>query len=241
MILKRVRITQRGTLLPLAKELKDGGTNILQKLALQSDFALASADEMKKVIKEGKTFKTLRKSTVDIRTQRMAGQGLRRTTAHPVFGSSARKIPINKTTPLIETGSLLKSIKEVRGLVKMNPKTFEVQVSMWKYGLFQANGFVVSSDFRSMNAKDERVTRAGREFAKTLKSKEKEGFKLTKSEKAFVKRAGVKGKIVPPRDFITIASKGIAKYVIKEFRNNYPKMVRETMRPNIIVSDKESF
>ena len=239
-MIKRVRITQKGDIKPLLEDFKKGGVTILQKLAAKEDFSLALASKMKDAIKEGKTFRSLKKSTREIRRDRREGKGLQRTVPHDVFRSKRRQKPKHLTKPLFETGQLHDSIKQIKIGVNKFRKTPEIAVSFWKYGLYQANGFIVGSDFRGIKAasRKNKLTESGREFVRELVEKKHKGVPLHESEKRLIKLAtdtSMQGRVVPPRDFITIASKDMAKHIIKTFKKEFPKHIAKRLRPNIIV------
>ena len=254
-MIKRIRVTQKGTFKPLIEEFKKGGTGILQKLAAKEDFELAAANTMRDVIKKGKTFRSLRKSTREIRQDRRKGKGLERTVSHDIFGSKRRQKPKHLSKPLFETGQLYNSIKQIHISANKFRKDPEIAVSFYKYGLYQANGFIVKSSFRGMSGADEldRVTRTAAKIATGKKqSAEDKQFYLNyprevenklaefKRKKMSTKQiqSSVSGRSVPPRDFITVANKEMSKYIIKAFKKEFPKHIAKTLRPNIIINSK---
>ena len=142
---------------------------------IESDnlFQKSTVNEMKDTIKNTVGLQSLKRSTQEIRNQRRRGKG----------GKEAPSAS-NLTKPLVETGNLLKSIKQKK--TKVSKNKIEFYVEMLDYGLLQASGFIVSS---------------GNKF----------------------REGSCDGKRVPPRDFITKATKKGAEFL----RENLIEIYRE--------------
>tara|TARA_Y100000310_G_scaffold83546_1_gene80214 strand:+ start:102 stop:851 length:750 start_codon:yes stop_codon:yes gene_type:complete len=196
----KVRVTKKGSLKGFEEDIKQAKAHpaiLFDKLGLKDKFIPAMAKEMKTHIKSGKTFRSLKKSTREIRAQRRARVNRKKAP------------PVHLSKPLFETGALLKSIHQAKPR-EWKGKLVDTGITFNKYGAWQANGFIVDNNFRGgsmQKDRGQRMTSEGIAFAEKLKLKQKEGLSLTKSEESFIKQSSVKGKVVPPRDFITVASK----------------------------------
>ena len=187
----KVRVTKKGSLKGFEEDIKQAKAHpamLFAKLGLKDKFVPAMAEEMKAHIKSGKTFRSLKKSTREIRAQRRARTNRKKAP------------PAHLSKPLFETGALLKSIhqaapREWRG------KIVDTGITFNKYGAWQANGFIVG-----IGGTGEKEFRYG----------------------------SMAGKVVPPRDFITVAGKKALPMAVAGARIGMKNYWSKRLRPHII-------
>jgi len=214
----KVRVTKKGSLKGFEEDIKQAKAHpamLFAKLGLKDKFIPAMAEEMKAHIKSGKTFRSLKKSTREIRAQRRARTNRKKAP------------PVHLSKPLFETGALLKSIhqaapREWRG------KIVDTGITFNKYGAWQANGFVVGLGGGKMSGRDID------EMVESLEETASEAGGVLPMIRGGFRYGSMEGKVVPPRDFITVAGKKALPQAVAHARIGMKNYWSKRLRPHII-------
>ena len=217
----KVRIFKKGSLKGFEEDLKQAKAHpsmLFAKLGLKDKFVPAMIHEMVDSIKSGKTFRSLKKSTREIRAQRRARVNRKKTP------------PVHLSKPLYETGALLKSLEKNIGKKTRVWKGNIVDsgITFNKYGVWQANGFVVGLGGGKMSGRDID------EMVESLEETASEAGGVLPMIRGGFRYGTMEGKVVPPRDFITVAGKKALPQAVAHARIGMDKYWNKRLRPHII-------